>query len=68
MYRLSAYWLAKQTSELPLILTLPLIYYVVVYWCIGLAPEAWVFVVQMLTFLLFSLTNQVWFLVLYMQK
>lgn len=35
-YHLSAYYLAKTFSELPLLLTLPSIYIVVVYWSAGL--------------------------------
>ncbi|KAK7098883.1 hypothetical protein V1264_003101 [Littorina saxatilis] len=34
-YRLSAYYLAKMTSELPLILVQPSIFVVVSYWCVG---------------------------------
>ncbi|PVD33949.1 hypothetical protein C0Q70_05211 [Pomacea canaliculata] len=34
-YRLSAYYLAKMTSELPLILVQPGIFVAVSYWCIG---------------------------------
>ncbi|XP_033751581.1 ABC transporter G family member 14-like isoform X3 [Pecten maximus] len=35
-YRLSAYYLAKMTSELPLIFVQPLLFLVVAYWTIGL--------------------------------
>jgi hypothetical protein len=35
-YRLSAYFLGKCTSELPLILIQPFFFVTVVYWCIGL--------------------------------
>ncbi|XP_076115530.1 uncharacterized protein LOC143083181 [Mytilus galloprovincialis] len=35
-YRLSAYYLAKMTSEIPLILVQPILFITVVYWCVGL--------------------------------
>lgn len=35
-YRLSAYYLAKMTSEVPLILIQPVMFITVVYWCVGL--------------------------------
>ncbi|KAL5007552.1 hypothetical protein ScPMuIL_016358 [Solemya velum] len=35
-YRLLAYYLAKMTSELPLILIHPVFFITVVYWCVGL--------------------------------
>ncbi|KAK3101924.1 hypothetical protein FSP39_007394 [Pinctada imbricata] len=39
-YRLSAYYLAKMTSELPLILFQPLLFVGVAYWVIGLSGTA----------------------------
>ena len=39
-YRLSAYYLAKMTSELPLILLQPLLFLTVVYWVVGLNGAA----------------------------
>ena len=35
-YRLSAYYMAKMTSELPLILVQPVAFVTLSYWCIGL--------------------------------
>lgn len=35
-YRLSAYYLAKMTSELPLILVQPVFFGTIVYWSVGL--------------------------------
>ena len=39
-YRLSAYYLAKMTSELPLILIQPFLFLCVVYWVTGLNSVA----------------------------
>ena len=39
-YRLSAYYLAKMISELPLILLQPLLFLSVVYWVVGLNGAA----------------------------
>ena len=42
-YRLSAYYLAKMTSELPLILAQPVFLGTIVYWTVGLnGPTAYV--------------------------
>ena len=35
-YRLSAYYLAKMMSELPLLLVQPVLFLAVVYWVVGL--------------------------------
>lgn len=51
-YRLSAYYLAKTLSELPLILFLPSVYIIVVYWTAGL--NGWASFFGTWFFLLFS--------------
>ncbi|XP_070561236.1 uncharacterized protein [Ptychodera flava] len=40
MYRLSAYYFAKITSELPLVIFLPTVSTITVYWATGLNPSA----------------------------
>ncbi|XWS21756.1 hypothetical protein CRYUN_Cryun30bG0081400 [Craigia yunnanensis] len=49
MYRLSAYLLARMTSDLPLDLTLPLVFLVIVYLMVGLKPTFTAFSLTMLT-------------------
>ncbi|XP_064611787.1 uncharacterized protein LOC135475778 [Liolophura sinensis] len=39
MYRLSAYILAKMTSELPLVITFPTVCYPIIYWMAGLNSD-----------------------------
>ena len=43
LYRLSAYWMAKQTSELPLTFVMPIIFVSIFYWAVGLNYEVWAF-------------------------
>ena len=40
MYHLSAYYLAKTISELPLVIVQPSFYFVISYWIIGLSGAA----------------------------
>lgn len=40
MYHLSAYYLAKSVSELPLVLLQPIFYLVITYWIVGLNGAA----------------------------
>ncbi|KAF9595432.1 hypothetical protein IFM89_000350 [Coptis chinensis] len=49
MYRLSAYFIARTTSDLPLDLFLPIIFLVVVYFMAGLKASADAFFLSMLT-------------------
>ena len=39
-YRLSAYFLGKTISEVPMLMVLPIIFGCIVYWITGLRPEA----------------------------
>ncbi|XP_077998496.1 uncharacterized protein LOC144451504 [Glandiceps talaboti] len=51
LYRLSAYYFAKQTSEFPLMIFLPVVGYTIVYWLTGLNrtwPFAFIFSMGML--------------------
>jgi len=57
-YRLSAYYLAKQCSELPLIICQPTLFVTIVYWMTGLnRSEA--FLSQLLVILLTAVAGQV---------
>lgn len=57
-YRLSAYYLAKQCSELPLIICQPTLFVIIVYWMTGLnRSEA--FLSQLLVILLTAVAGQV---------
>jgi hypothetical protein len=45
MYRISAYFIAKQISELPLQFGTPIIFVVITYWAVGLRADVGAFVV-----------------------
>eukprot|EP00794_Sanderia_malayensis_P015415 gene15415-16989_t len=57
MYRLSAYYLAKSVSELPLVILQPVIFLIIVYWMAGLNRSAW-FIVSLLFLILSTITSQ----------
>ena len=58
-YRLSAYYLAKLCSELPLVVLQPTLFLIIVYWMTGLnRSEA--FLGTLFVLLLTALTGQVW--------
>ncbi|KAM0853000.1 hypothetical protein ACQ4PT_051372 [Festuca glaucescens] len=60
MYKLSAYFLARTTSDLPLDLFLPVIFMVIVYFMAGLKASASHFFLSMLTVFLSIIAAQVW--------
>ena len=57
MYRLSAYFLAKCASELPLVILFPSCLYCIVYWATGMNPSAY-FLLSAMTVLLNIITGQ----------
>jgi len=57
-YRLSAYYMAKITSELPLVLCAPLIFFCILYWMVGIG-DATLCVIYVAVNLLFCLIVQV---------
>lgn len=59
MYRLSAYFLARTTSDLPLDLVLPVLFLVVVYFMAGLKASFYAFSLSMLTVFLSIIAAQV---------
>lgn len=59
MYRLSAYLLARMTSDLPLDLILPLLFLLIVYLMAGLKPTFTAFSLTMLTVTLSVVASQV---------
>jgi ABC-type multidrug transport system permease subunit len=52
-YHLSAYFMAKTTSEAPARLSLPAIYMVISYWMSGVNNHVWIFFVRRTSFGLF---------------
>lgn len=59
MYRLSAYFLARTTSDLPLDLVLPVLFLLVVYFMAGLRLDAVTFILTVLTVFLCIVAAQV---------
>ncbi len=59
MYRLSAYFVARTTSDLPLDLMLPVLFHLVVYFMAGLRRSAGPFFLSMLTVFLCIVAAQV---------
>jgi len=59
MYRLSAYFMARTTSDLPLDLFLPVIFLLIVYFMAGLRESAEPFFLSMLTVFLSIVAAQV---------
>ena len=64
MYRLSAYFVARNTSDLPLDLILPILFMLIVYFMAGLKPSFAAFSLTMLTVFLSILASQVWIYVI----
>lgn len=61
MYRLSAYFVARTTSDLPLDLILPVLFLIIVYFMAGLRMDAGSFFLTMLTVFLCIIAAQVFF-------
>lgn len=57
-YRVSAYYLAKMTSELPLILAQPLVYGTIVYWAVGLNSGVSAYFATLSTLFIHSIAGQ----------
>jgi ABC-type multidrug transport system permease subunit len=57
-YRLSAYYMSKITSELPLTLCAPIIFFGILYWMVGIG-DATLYVIFVAVYLLFCLIFQV---------
>ena len=64
-YRLSAYYIAKITSELPLTLCAPLIFFSILYWMVGIG-DATLWVIYVAVNLEFCLIVQVSILSFYL--
>lgn len=57
MYRLSAYYLAKTISEIPLVVLQPVIFWTIAYWMSGLSRSP-LFLVSLMVLLVSSITSQ----------
>lgn len=68
MYRLSAYFVARITSDLPLDLLLPILFLVVVYFMAGLRLSPGPFFLSMLTVFLCIVAAQVWLIITLLTK
>ncbi|XP_010911944.2 ABC transporter G family member 22 isoform X2 [Elaeis guineensis] len=58
MYKLSAYFMARNMSDLPLDLILPIMFLLIVYFMVGLKPDFTVFLLSMLTIVLSIIAAQ----------
>ena len=50
-YRVGPYFLAKSTSDIGIYTVAPILFATIVYWCVGLRPEAGAFFVFLLLFM-----------------
>jgi ABC-type multidrug transport system permease subunit len=66
-YRLSAYYIAKITSELPLLLCAPLIFFSILYWMVGIG-DATLYVIFVAVNLLYCLMVQVIAIIILFKK
>lgn len=66
-YRLSAYFLAKCLSEIPLVICYPIIFLFIFYWLCGLNPS-FAFLGQALNVVTNAILSQVCFLFLYYKR
>jgi hypothetical protein len=58
LYRLSAYFLAVMTTEIPIAIILPTIYVCINYWMVNLTPDAVSFIAHWLIIVLSTFTAQ----------
>lgn len=59
MYKLSAYMIARNTSDLPLDLILPIVFLAIVYFMVGLKPSFLAFFLSLLSIFLSIIASQV---------
>lgn len=58
-YRVSAYYFAKMTSEIPLMMALPFACHNIIYWFAGFVPEAGAYFASLFMLLLGAMVAQV---------